>query len=93
MRPFETLENKIVIYPMANGEVIIGKIAEGEMINPRIIRTEPAEEKDKMIVRFHKLFGDAKSFFLPVGGYYLSESAELNERYEAAVEPKRVIIP
>lgn len=93
MRPFETLENKIVILPTPSGEMIIGKIAEGEMINPRVIHTEPTEKKDSIMIRFPKLFGDPNSFFLPVGGYYVSENVELNERYEASVEPKRIIVP
>jgi len=93
MRTFETMENRIVIAFVPGGVLVIGKIAEGIMINPRIIKIEESKEAGKIGIRFQPLFGDPEVFFFEYGQYYISENAELNELYETAIEPKRVIVP
>jgi hypothetical protein len=91
MRLFETIEGKIVIVVAHNG-VIIGKVIEGIMINPRMILTEETEQKGQVRIQFVKLFGEANTYFLPPGGFYVSENNELNALYEGATEPKSIII-
>lgn len=89
MRPFETMENKIVIVILPIG-LIIGKMAEGIMINPRVLIV--GESEGKVTVRFKHMFGDPEMFFMSYTPYYISENAELNELYEGQIAPVNNII-
>jgi hypothetical protein len=92
MREFETLENRFVISITPMG-LVLGKIAEGAMINPRVIETGESKEPGKMAIKFKQLFGNPNEYFYSYGQYYISENSELNELYETSIEPKRIIIP
>jgi hypothetical protein len=80
------MENKIVIILTSHG-MIMGKISEGEVINPRAMVT-----RKETGVGFSTLVGNPEVFFIGKSPYYISENAELNEKYEEAINPPKLII-